>query len=147
MPVVFFCAGRALLAHRLISWWVVVTAFAVATQFAAGHPQVTLYSAMAVWGFLVVWAAHLREKLPHGCLRALARSALGFLAGLLLIAPQVVPTLELVLHSYRIGERTFGDFAGNSIHPLSLFELLIPLFHGGAVPIPFWAHYWHVPEM
>jgi hypothetical protein len=147
MPVVFFFSGRALTSERLGSLYIVATALAVATQIAAGHPQVPLYSTMAVWGFLLFRAVQLRRELPGGFWRALARPALAFLAGLMLIAPQVLPTLELAGQSFRFVSMSFDAFADNSIRLPSFLQLLIPLFHGGTDQVPFWGPHWHLFEM
>lgn len=144
----------------------------VAWQIFAGHPQPFVYSSLLAASY-ALFCAFLRkaeeqvkqnpdpetepeisrrkperQKSKFPSLHFLAQCALMYLAGVGLAAVQLLPAVEFAGQSVR-REWTYEMFTAYSLHPLSLFTILFPFFHGGGNGIyqmPFRGNYWHHNE-
>ncbi len=91
-----------------------------ASQLLLGYPQYVWFSLLAEAGF-IVYLTIVRGT----CARALAGTALAIVAGMLLGAPQWVPTWHLLRESVRHAHDS--NFANTgSLHPLNLVQLIAP---------------------
>ena len=107
-------------------------ALVVALQGLAGHPHMALLNGLAaglyaVW--LLSWDGSMRLRMQR--LGLLAGAAL---LGLALAAPQLLPTLELVLQSQRAGGLDATFFTSYSFHPLLTGTLVHPFLLGNPYP-------------
>jgi len=102
---------------------------AVALVLLAGHLQVAFYvlgTAAVVWFWLL-----LRQR-PNRVPFTIAAVS-GLAIGMLLSAPQTLPTAELMLHAHRGGGPTLSGYAAYTAyasHPSALATLLLPDFFG-----------------
>lgn len=106
----------------------------------AGHPQLAQILSLAVVARLAVAAWGPREGLRER-LRPIAVAAAGLAAGVLLAAPQLLPTAELAGLSHRTaaGDRDFAT--SYSLPPEGLLTLIAPTFFGDASTVPYWGRW------
>jgi hypothetical protein len=130
LPWVFFGVERALRATRLR--WVAVAAVVVAVQTVAGHPQVPIYTALALSLYTVLRAVE--RTITTGRWRWLVRLPLRFAAiytlGYGLAAIQLLPWIELVRLSPRAAEASFEFVFGSSMHGSEWLLFLFPYLYG-----------------
>lgn len=126
LPLVFLCVEKAL--ARRSAWWSVLAALALALQLLAGHPQVPVYTVLAVILYALVRGLH-HGGVPQAMrslfkLAALCGLAFGF------AAVQLIPWMELAGFSSRAAGVTpnflFSDRLGRS----DLLMLVFPFLHG-----------------
>jgi hypothetical protein len=111
--------------------WLTAGGVAFALQLLAGHPEWAYYTAWII-ALHAIYSCFLG---PRGFVkrvtRALWQPGMVLLLGLLLAAVQVIPTLEMLMGSSRLGgsvagtERVLADF-----HPAFLPLLLVPRLYG-----------------
>ncbi len=107
-------------------------ALVVAMQGLAGHPHMALLNGLAA-GLYAVWLLAWDDswRLRAQRLGLLVGAAL---LGLALAAPQLLPTLELVLQSQRAGGLDAAFFTSYSFHPLLTGTLVHPFLLGNPYP-------------
>lgn len=100
-------------------------------QFLAGHPQISLLGGLFIgaYAFFLLWSQ--RRKCPW---RGLALWAGGLLGGLVLGAPQLLPSIELTALSQRAGGLDPSFFTSYSFHPLLAATYLSPFILGNPYP-------------
>ena len=117
------------------------TGVALALAVLAGHLQIALYvflMAGALWVWLIVREAILTRRVALPIILAI----LTFVVALLIAAPQLLPTLELVQLSHRVrqsGGDDFARFQSNAIPLHNLITALVPDFFGN----PSKGNYWN----
>ena len=122
------------LRQRLTVRWLIIGSVAVALCFLAGHSQIFVYGLLVAGGYVLVlaWSA------PVGRWRYFSTSLLMVVAGISLAAVQIVPTIELIGQSIRVGY-PFHDFVAHALPPRQAFTLIFPMVFGhpsasGALP-------------
>jgi membrane protein YfhO len=122
------------LRQRLTVRWLVIGSVAVALCFLAGHSQIFVYGLLVAGGYVLVvaWNA------PVGRWRYFSTSLLMVVMGIGLAAIQIVPTVELIGQSIRVGY-PFHDFVAHALPPRQAFTLIFPMVFGhpsasGALP-------------
>ncbi|HVS82610.1 MAG TPA: YfhO family protein [Pyrinomonadaceae bacterium] len=122
------------LRQRLTFRWSVIGSVAVALCFLAGHSQIFVYGLLVAGGYVLVlaWSA------PVGRWRYFSASLLMVLVGIGLAAIQIVPTIELIGQSIRVGY-PYHDFVAHALPPRQAFTLIFPMVFGhpsasGALP-------------
>ena len=96
----------------------------VALMFLAGGPQITFYALVA----LAVYALWFSMSRPRSA-RLLAVLGIGTIIGLLLAAPQVLPTLEFASLSSRSSGMTYEAQLVGTVSWKQLLWLIAPLWH------------------
>jgi hypothetical protein len=104
-----------------------VVAVFVALQLFAGHQQTAVYSLLLAGAYVVVNAIAEQDRSTR---RAWIVSLVLLLAGVLLAAVQLLPTLELMRHSLR-NEATYEFFSSFSMPPVFLLTFFAPFIVGG----------------
>jgi hypothetical protein len=130
-----------ILTCRQRSWLVALLAgIPLALQIFTAQPQIVFYTLITICGYgLYRVVADLGQTdLSSGRrIRAtghtIALLAVTILSGLLLAAPQLLPTLELQQLSVRSQERGLGFLTENSLPPLMWLNLLMPSTFGNNV--------------
>ncbi|MCL6598286.1 MAG: YfhO family protein [Alicyclobacillus macrosporangiidus] len=111
-----------------------VLAGTLALMVYAGHPQVTFYTFLYLALYLLLWAVETRRSVPWRRFGAVAGSAA---FGLVLAAPQWLPTAALVTYSDR-QHPAAGFLLEGSMPPSAWLQFLSPFAIGGGdtgVPI------------
>jgi membrane protein YfhO len=102
-------------------------------QFLAGHPQTSVYTAVAI-GFYCVWEGVVRSAERHQLSELWRSSATLILTGVVgagVAAVQLLPTVELSRISIRAARPEIeSDFIG-PLNPIHLIKLVLPNFWGG----------------
>ncbi|MBN1347316.1 MAG: YfhO family protein [Phycisphaerae bacterium] len=121
------------------AWWLrrggrrafILTSGAIAMQFLAGHPEMVFFTTLAlvIYALCAGWygwrARH--EWIP--LLRPILGLAACGLLAILMVMAQLLPSVEAL----RVATRSRAanpDLDSSSVHPLSLFTLLIPSLYG-----------------
>ena len=105
--------------------YLAAAALALALSFFAGFPQVTLWIAATAGLFEVLRVlAALRHARPS--LGPLARAGAALLLGVLLAAPQLVPTLDYLRHDGLRGGQSAAVIAADALDPPLLWHLIVP---------------------
>jgi hypothetical protein len=119
--------------------WTALAAVFAALQFLAGEPQMFVFT-LLVGAIYLLFALF---TLPDWAARRRLLSALSVASGvgLLLVLPQLLPTLELLAQSERRdpGPAFLDPY---SLPPWQLPALLFPYFFGGGMRKPFTVPYW-----
>lgn len=119
-------------------------ALPLAMMILAGFPQAVMIAGVAVLCRLIHVVASERERIRERSILA-GRAAAALFGGVLLAAPQLLPTLELLGHVQRTALKT-EDFAGTyALAPHALPSLLVPTFFGDARGTPYWGP-WYLWE-
>ncbi len=100
-------------------------------QFLAGHPQMSLLGGMLVAAYALYLLWERRRERPW---RGLALWLGGLAGGILLGAPQLLPSLELTLLSQRAGGLDPAFFTSYSFHPFLAATYLSPFVLGNPYP-------------
>jgi hypothetical protein len=139
IPLLFFCVERALQtgARR----WFAAGAGAVALQALAGHPQVPVYSALAIGLYTLVRAGerwwHTRDR--RWLYRLPLRLAGMYVLGYGLAAIQLAPWIELGSFSPRAADASFDFVFGGSMAGSNWLLFLFPYLYGSIQPGPYGA--------
>jgi hypothetical protein len=117
-----------LLLERVTPWRVCAFSGTLAMEVYAGHPQVTFYVFLFVFLYLLL---HFIQNIRHrqarcGILAVLAATLLG----MLLSAPQWLPTLDFISYSSRAQTSSFFLLQG-SMPPAGPLQWLSPFVFGG----------------
>jgi hypothetical protein len=130
LPLIFACVERSLRTDRLA--WFVATAGAIALQVFAGHPQIPVYTALALGLYVLVRASE-RAHADHD-LRWLWRLPLRlvgiYLLGYTLAAIQLVPWIDLGRLSLRAAGTEFSFVFSGSMHGSEWLLFLFPYLYG-----------------
>jgi hypothetical protein len=161
LPLVFFCADRLLRtlpacgtiehctptrpvqmkASRSTRLWLVATALVLAFQAVAGHPQIPVYTGVAL--ALYAGMCALEQSLATGRWSALIRPPMrlagAYLLGLGLAAIQLVPWFEAGKLSTRAAGASFEFVFGTSTTGVEWLLVLFPYLLGLPHPPPFGA--------
>src|SRR5262245_56015732 len=134
IPWLFFCVERALRtgARR----WFAAAAGVVGIQAMAGHPQVPVYTALALGLYTLVRAAErwFADSDPRWLLRLPLRLAGIYALGYALAAIQLVPWIELGSLSPRAAGASFDFVFGGSMGGSHWLLLLFPYLYGTLQP-------------
>ena len=122
---------------------VLVGAAAVAVSVCAGHPPIPMY--LLIVGGVYVVCFGVAERPAVGRTRYLLLSGAIAVAGISLVAVQLVPAAELAAQSVR-AQLSYSDFTSYSLPPAQLPLLLFPFFFGGSSPTPYWGA-WNLAEL
>jgi len=134
IPLLFLCIERAL--HTGTRRWFAAAAGAVALQALAGHPQVPVYSALAIAIYTLVragercWSTRDWRWLYRMLLRLLGIYLLGY--GLAAI--QLVPWVELGSFSPRAAGASFDFVFGSSMAGSNWLLFLFPYLYSSITP-------------
>jgi hypothetical protein len=134
MPLLFLCIERAL--STSARRWFAAAAGVVALQALAGHPQVPVYSALAIAIYTLVraserqWASGDWRWFP----RMLLRLAGIYLLGYGLAAIQLAPWIELGSFSPRAAGASFDFVFGGSTVGSNWLLFLFPYLYGSIEP-------------
>jgi len=102
-------------------------ALCLTVQFLAGHPEAFLLCGMLLFAYAT--ARLLFNGLSRACLNPLSCLVISFALALGLVMYQLLPTLELIPHSFRSLRIDPGVETG-SLHPRQLLMLIIPFLFG-----------------
>ncbi|NOK59791.1 MAG: hypothetical protein GFH27_549285n315 [Chloroflexi bacterium AL-W] len=130
MPLVFFCVERALRAGT--ARWFVVAAIVVALQAFAGHPQVPIYTALALGLYTIVRAIErmISFRQWHWILVFPLQLVGIYVLGYLFAAIQLVPWIELGSFSPRASEASFDFVFRSSMQGDNWLLFLFPYLYG-----------------
>lgn len=136
LPLILYGVLQAI---RRRSWLVALLAgLPLALQILTAQPQVVFYSLVTLAGYALYRVSldffsgdHRRQ--PGYAGQTLLLLALVVLSGLLLAAPQLIPTYELQQLSVRAQERGVDFLTENSLPPLMWLNLLLPSAFGNNV--------------
>jgi len=134
VPLVFVCVERAL--RTRARRWFVAAAGVVALQVLAGHPQVPVYTTLALGLYALVRAAERcwAERDQRWLYRLPLRLAGIYLLGFALAAIQFVPWIELASLSPRAAGASFDFVFGSSMAGSNWLLFLFPYLYGSLVP-------------
>lgn len=117
----------------------------LAMMILAGFPQLVLIAGLA-WGARLVHHV-LEERDGRGPRARRAGGTVAVLmAGVVLAAPQLLPTLELVGESQRSSVNTLQFATTYSLPPENLVTFLAPTFFGDSRSVPYWGR-WYLWEI
>ncbi len=130
LPLLFFCVERAL--HTGAPRWFAAAALAVALQVFAGHPQVPVYTALALLVYTLVRAVARGVRVGdwHALWRMPLRLAGMYALGFCVAAIQLVPWVELAAQSPRAAGTSFDFVFGSSMAASNWLLFLFPYLYG-----------------
>lgn len=136
LPLVLFGAIETL---KRRSWRVAMLAgMPIALQIFTAQPQITFYSLVMMSGYGVYqivgdffWGPH-RYKVIYALITGLLMTTI-VVSGLLLAAPQLIPTIEMLQFTVRLTSRGFALLVENSLPPVMWLNLLLPGAFGNNV--------------
>src|SRR6266849_7674527 len=101
--------------------WLVIGSVAVTLSFLGGHSQIYFYGLIlsAAYAIVLGWSA------PIGRWRYYAAALLMSILGISLAAIQIIPTVELLGQSARVGY-SFQDFVSHSLPPRQALTMIFP---------------------
>jgi len=125
--------------------WTIILTLLVATQFLAGHPQISLLSILLLVVYALYesrsigkdWPPNANGRTRKGPLRWLRPAwpvGLALLMGTAIAAPQLLPSYELTGLSQRAGGLEGDYFTSFSLHPFYLATFLAPFVRGNPYP-------------
>jgi hypothetical protein len=134
LPLLFLCVERAL--HTGSRRWFAAAAGAVALQALAGHPQVPVYSALAIAIYTLVRAGERwwSTREPRWLYAMPVRLAGIYLLGYGLAAIQLAPWVELGSFSPRAAGASFDFVFGGSMAGSNWLLFLFPYLYGSIAP-------------
>ena len=109
--------------------WALAAGLALGIGSLLGHIQMTLFSMMAMGLWVAFWLLIDRDAWRQTWRRALASLALPALIGLGLMAPMLLPALEIMPFTERSAWR-YAQTVSFSLSPAQLIGLIIPGFFG-----------------
>ncbi|MCB0207910.1 MAG: YfhO family protein [Anaerolineae bacterium] len=138
LPLILYGIIRA---GRERSWLSAMLAgIPLALQIFTAQPQVVFYTLVTVGGYAIYrivadWFTPSQASKPrlHYAIQTMGLVIVTILTGLLLAAPQLLPTLELQQLSVRSEEQDFGFLVKNSLPPLMWLNLVLPSAFGNNV--------------
>jgi hypothetical protein len=134
IPLLFVCVERGLRTRSLR--WFAAAAVAAALQALAGHPQVPIYTALALALYVLVRAVE--RGVAGGDWRALVRFPLWlagvYALGYCLAAVQLLPWIELASLSPRAAGASFDFVFGGSMNGDQWLLFLFPYLYGSLEP-------------
>ena len=122
LPWILLCARRACAPSTV---WILLGCIVTALSFLAGHTQEFYYTFVAVGLFCAYLAFALPTEMTSRWW-ALVVPALFVLVGGVLSAAQLLPTLEAVAQSYRLGGVSLQEAAAQALHRNELSLFLLP---------------------
>ena len=141
LPLVLLALERV--AHTRAPAWLGLAGLAIGMMVLAGHLQVALFSLLgaALWCLWLLGArAWSHRSWREGLKTTVVLLAAGLL-GLMLAAPQLLPTLELSAHSHRVGAATeagYRSYVAFAMPPWHWITLLAPDYYGMPLRGDFW---------
>jgi hypothetical protein len=132
------------LAGCTLKRWLLLAA-SLAMMILAGFPHFVLIAGLALGARLI----HLVLQQKEGRvarLKEAAKAASALAAGVLLAAPQLLPTFELMGHAQRTSINTYDFATTYSLPPESLVTLLAPAFFGDGRDVAYWGR-WNLWEL
>jgi hypothetical protein len=130
LPTLLLCTRAALQAPSRAA--LICLASTLAMTFLAGHPQMALLSVLLALGMALWYVLAERVRPLSGASFWALVGGLALGAGL--AAAQLLPSLELALHSQRAGGLDAEFFASFSLHPAYLLLLVSPFLLGDPYP-------------
>jgi hypothetical protein len=123
------------------SWLVALLAgLALAMQILTAHSQIVFYTLVVIGGYGLTrllgdffFSRDSRQKNIRYALYTLLLVSLTVISGLLLAAPQLLPSQELLQFTTRAQNRGLGLLTENSLHPAMWLNLLLPSAFGNNV--------------
>lgn len=106
----------------------------------AGVPQLAFATGLLLTARCVLFTLR-GEDVVRARLRVVGGAAAAVAIGTLLAAPQILPTLELIGHSQRMGVNDADFVTSFSLPPESLLSFLAPTVFGDAVTHPYWGRW------
>jgi hypothetical protein len=136
LPALLLCYERALRQPR--SLWPLLCALVVGTQFLGGHLQISAYVLIAFALYVIVRMVSRDERIASRPL-AFGIALVAVIIGFALASAQLLPTLELVKQTGRVGHG--AGAALKTAFPLShLILYLVPNFFGNPVDYDYWGN-------
>ncbi|MCB0175462.1 MAG: hypothetical protein KDJ97_33480 [Anaerolineae bacterium] len=121
------------------SWLVAILAgIPIALQISTAQPQITFYSLVMMSGYGVYkivgdfFLGPHRYKVNYALITGLLMITI-VVSGLLLAAPQLIPTIEMLQFTVRLASRGFELLIENSLPPALWLNLLLPSAFGNNV--------------
>jgi hypothetical protein len=140
LPWVLLCLDRLVEAQgRAAARWTVALSVALALQAVAGHPQVPVYTALAVGLYALVRVVErqpARRSVRHA-VTAIARVSGAYVLGYALAAVQLVPWSELARLSIRAAGTPYAFVFGTSSTGADWLLFLFPFVLGAHADSPF----------
>ena len=138
LPLILYGVIRT---NRKRSWLSAMLAgIPLALQIFTAQPQIVFYTLVTVGGYAIYrivadWFTPPEASEPRlrYAVRTLGLVGVTILTGLLLAAPQLLPTLELQQLSVRSEEQEFDFLVKNSLPPLMWLNLVVPSAFGNNV--------------
>ena len=123
IPLILWALER--LRQQLTVKWLVIGSVAVTLSFLGGHSQIYFYGLIlsAAYAIVLGWSA------PIGRWRYYAAALLMSILGISLAAIQIIPTVELLGQSARVGY-SFQDFVSHSLPPRQALTMIFPAVFG-----------------
>lgn len=118
----------------------ILVAVFLALMVLAGHPQTAQIGLLAIGARLV---HHVLESSSdrRGRLRTAGLAVASLVAGALLAAPQILPTLELTGQTQRTTMNNFEFSSSYSLPPECLSTFIVPWFFGNSTTVPYWGRW------
>jgi hypothetical protein len=137
LPLIFACVERSLQTDRLL--WFVAASGAIALQAFAGHPQIPVYTALALGLYVLV---HAIERAGAGrdlswFWRLPLRLGGIYLLGCALAAIQLLPWIDLARFSPRAAGAAFEFVFSTSTHGSEWLLYLFPYLYGALTIGPY----------
>lgn len=114
--------------------WLVLSAFAVAVQLYAGHPQYVYYTSI---GAGLYSALMLFRKNAFSWTKAFGLLAI-YPAGMILALAQILPGISTMQESVRSGGLPFESASIFALPPENILTLLAPWIFGGTDEVAYW---------
>jgi hypothetical protein len=136
LPALLLCYERALRQPR--SLWPLLCALVIGTQFLGGHLQISAYVLIAFALYVIVRMVSRDERIASRPL-AFGIALVAIIIGFALASAQLLPTLELVKQTGRVGHG--ASAALKTAFPLThLILYLVPNFFGNPVDYNYWGN-------
>jgi len=125
--------------------FILISAIFYSISFFAGHPQIFLYGSLVIVAFIIFYTFIYEKPVNYYFLLAFTV----FIIGFLIISIQLVPTYDLMTHSFR-RSAGYDFFTSFSFEPGLLPILIFPFIYGSKLPISGVQEYfgpWNYGEM
>ncbi len=126
MPLLLAIVERIVQRGRANRWLWLAGALVVATQFLAGHPEISMYALVTMGVYAVARLAQVERKTAWPVVHIATFVAVGTAMS----AVQLLPTLEAVGNNARSGARNAADVASFAWPLPQLWTLLLPDLFG-----------------
>ncbi len=121
-------------------YWVGL-AVVFAVQILAGYPELCFFSVLLLVARGIHYLVKTNEQDWRLRVHRLGFAATACLIGVLLSAPQLLPTLQLVRHTTRSAGAGLEFATSFSLPPENIFSFLAPTFLGDMVNSPYWGRW------